>query len=100
MDRELLSQPTHGGGITRYSNGISVGVRGFLKNKAHINDKEEPWARLAEMAGRSLGALVFFKTRLCVGRTAEGANPTPRQFGGVEGRRITSVTGTPIRPML
>ena len=64
VDKELLLSPRDAPGAGREFTGLSAEIREPLKNMEESGTKDETWARLAEMAGFSLGGFGFFKTRL------------------------------------
>ena len=67
VDKELLLSGPDSTGLGREFDGLSAGIRDFLKNKNETGAKDETWARLTEMTGFSLGGFGFFKTRLVMG---------------------------------
>ena len=87
-DKELLLNASEGRAPHYDSTGLSAEVVEFAKLKEENGDKEDTWARLAEMAGFPLGGFWFFGALLDVrtyNRGRKGA--TPRQFGAEKDAR-------------
>ena len=107
VDKELLLNATDPRRAAD-STGLSSEIREFLKSKQEKGDKEDPWVRLDEMVGFSMGGFGFFSVRLgtalITGGRKDTAHPAISHYEGcafwdlVYGPRLG--TASPMRKQL